>query len=161
MLATSAQRTVKGLKWAQLQERSPFPKTRPRASALKRGLAFERGVGRRLWRMVDAGELRGDLRLGQWIMFADREGISYAQPDAYLITPTLALLMECKLTQSDSAEAQMQSLYLPLLQHLYELPIVCLQVCKNLRYVPEKLIESPAALLGKPRPGTFTWHLFD
>lgn len=160
-MTTAVQRRVRGLRWAQLQVKSPFPPSAPRASALKRGLAFEKLVGRRLLRMVDSGELFGHLCLGQWIVFADHLGLSHAQPDIYLLTPKLVLLMECKLTQSDGAEDQMKLLYVPLLKHLYELPVVCLQVCKNLRYVPKRLVNGPEDLLDRARPKMHTWHFYD
>ena len=160
-MPTTRQRKVRGLRWAQLQKNSPFAPTKPRASALRRGLAFEKNVGRHLLRLMDSGELVGDLRLGQWIVFSDDFGVSHAQPDAYLLTTHLVLLMECKLTQSDAAEDQMRLLYVPLLKHLYELPVVCLQVCKNLRYIPQRLVDGPEALLDKARSKMHTWHFYD
>jgi hypothetical protein len=55
----------------------------------------------------------------------------------------------------------MLALYAPLLRYIYELPVVCLQVCKNLRYVPKRLVDGPAALLAKPTQGVSTWHVFE
>lgn len=108
--------------------------------------------------MVNVGELEGELVLKQWILFADSNGIGWAQPDAYLVMKERILLVECKLTQSDEATPQMISLYLPLLRKIYDTPILCLQVCKNLRYVPKKFVESPQELLERPGPGAYTWQ---
>lgn len=160
-MTTTTQRRVRGLRWAQLQAKSPFPKTRLRSSSMKKGLAFEKNVGRHLLRMVDRGELAGSLRLGQWIVFSDDFGVSHAQPDIYLLTTKLVLLMECKLTQSDAAEDQMRLLYVPLLKHLYDMPVVCLQICKNLRYVPNLLVNGPEDLVDKARTKMHTWHFYD
>ena len=125
---------------------------------MKRGLAYERKVGRFLKREVQTGRLDGELRLGQWILFADQFGVSWAQPDAILIQEKMILLMECKLTQTDSVKPQLLSLYLPLLRFIYNRPIVCLQICKQLRHAPEKEVDDPQELLRYPGPGVFTWH---
>jgi len=104
------------------------------------------------------GQLLGVLNLNQWILFSDETGIHYAQPDAYLIVPERILLMEIKLTQTDTAKLQLLRLYLPLLQKIYDMPVVCLQICKRLRYEPKKLVENPLELLASPGPGVYTWH---
>ncbi len=151
-------RRIRGLKWAELRSDGPFPTQKPRRRAQKAGLAYEKKVGRTLKRMLRDGELQGELRLNQWILFADDNGIGWAQPDIYLLMEKSILLMECKLTQSDVATPQLLSLYLPLLRKIYNLPILCLQVCHNLRYVPKKIVEGPQELLSAPGPGVFAWH---
>lgn len=151
-------RRIRGLKWAELRDDGPFSKQKPKRRAHKAGLAYEKKVGRWLNRMIRDGELQGELRLSQWLLFADENGIGWAQPDAYILMEKGILLMECKLTQSDVATPQLLSLYLPLLRKIYNLPILCLQVCHNLRYVPKKLIEGPKELLEAPGPGVFVWH---
>ena len=162
MAATNGHRSVKSLNWAELRSDSPFPKTRERRSAYKRGLSYERSVGRKLQRLNRTGLLPGELRLGQWISFSDENGYGHAQPDAYLKTDDMVLLMEVKLTQTDAAERQLQQLYEPLLLQLYGLPVICLQVCENLRYTPRGLVEGPLGLLGRSElgkaNGCFTWH---
>ena len=151
-------RRIRGLKWAELRDDGPFPKQKPKQRAHKAGIAYEKKVGRRLGRMIRDGELEGELRLSQWLLFADDNGIGWAQPDAYIIMKNGILLMECKLTQSDVATPQLLSLYLPLLRKIYNLPILCLQVCHNLRYVPKKIVEGPQELLEAPGPGVYVWH---
>lgn len=151
-------RRIRGLKWAELREDGPFPKQKPKQRAHKAGMAYERKVGRWLKRMIQNGELSGELCLNQWLLFADDNGVGWAQPDAYILMEKRILLMECKLTQSDVATPQLLSLYLPLLRKVYDLPILCLQVCHNLRYVPKRLVDGPRELLEAPGPGVFVWH---
>ena len=155
---TNEVRKIRGLKWAELREEGPFAKQKPRRRAHKAGLAYEKKVGRALKRMLRAEELEGDLYLGQWVLFADDNGTGWAQPDAYIVRSDGILLIECKLTQSDVATPQLLSLYLPLLRKIYNLPILCLQVCHNLRYVPKKFVEGPRELLAAPGPGVYLWH---
>ena len=153
-------RKVVGLRCAELRDLGPFTsEPKSRISSVKRGNAYERVVERSLKRRVLAGELLGELRLQQWILFADVNGVQWARPDAYLIMDDGILLMEAKLTQTDSASKQLLGLYLPLLRQIYNVPILCLQVCKNLRYVPHKLVEHPAELIEHPGPGVYTWQL--
>lgn len=152
-------RRIRGLKWAELRPESPWPYQRPRRSAVKRGRAYERKTGRVLRRMIKDGELSGVLHLGQWFLFSDQNGTGWAQADAYLVMKDKILLMECKLTQNDTAVAQMISLYLPILRYIYDLPVLCLQVCRNLHYVPSKFVESPQELIDNPGPGAYTWNL--
>ena len=151
-------RRIRGLRWAALQFEGPFPKQKPRQRAHKAGIAYEKKVGRKLKRMLREGELEGELKLSQWISFGDENGAGWAQPDAYILMEDGILLIECKLTQSDTATPQLLSLYLPLLRKIYNLPILCLQVCHNLRYVPKKLVEGPRELLENPGPGVYVWH---
>ncbi len=155
---TNEVRKIRGLKWTELRENGPFSKQKPRRRAHKAGLAYEKKVGRVLKRMLRDEELVGELFLSQWILFADDNGMGWAQPDAYILRPDGILLIECKLTQSDGATPQLLSLYLPLLRKVYNLPILCLQVCHNLRYIPKKIVESPMELLRDPGPGVYLWH---
>ena len=150
-------RKVKGLKWSELRDYGPFPgknQNRNAKACVKKGHAYERVVHRELKRL----DLGGEICFQQWIMFADENGLGWAQPDLYVLWPNLLLLIECKLTQSKSADQQLLGLYLPLLRDIYQLPILCLQVCKNLRVVPPKLVDGPADLLKFPGPGVHTWQ---
>ena len=151
-------RRIRDLKWAELRDEAPFKKKKPRKTSIKKGLAYEKLVGRELKRQVSDTLLEGELFLGQWILFTDKFGVGWAQPDAYILMEDRILLLEVKLTQSDSAVPQLLSLYLPLLRKIYDLPILCCQVCRNLRYIPKKFVENPQEILAKPGPGVFTWH---
>lgn len=150
-------RRVEGLKWAELREHGPFSgkhQNRNAKACVKKGHSYERSVHREIKRL----DLGGEICLHQWIMFADSNGLGWAQPDIFIIWDNLLLLIECKLTQSSSAEIQLLSLYLPLLKEVYQLPTLCLQVCKNLKVVPRKFVDGPEDLLGFPSAGVHTWH---
>ena len=154
-------RRIRGLIWAEFRDESPHVKpTGQQKRRFKSGNAYEKQVGRFLKRELQSGALVGELFLGQWVLFQDSNGRGYAEVDEFIVPPPPApiLLIEAKLTQTDCAIAQLISLYLPLLRKIYNRPIVCLQVCKNMRYIPDKFVESPQELLRNPGPGVFTWH---
>ncbi len=155
---TEGVRRIRGLEWAELRSEGPWPYMRPKKSSVKRGRAYERKTGRVLRQMIKDGELSGVLHLSQWFLFADKNGTGWAQTDDYIVMEDKILLMECKLTQNETAVAQMISLYLPLLRYIYNLPVLCLQVCRNLHYVPNKFVESPQELVNNPGPGAYTWN---
>lgn len=136
-------------------EQGPFPDRtqRNQKKCVKDGHSYERKVERHL-RRLDLGELCSQ----QWIMFADDNGLGWARPDIYVLLDNLTLIFEAKLTQSKTAEVQLLSLYLPLLRHVYETPMLLIQVCRNLRVVPNKLVDGPEDLLQNPGPGVYTWH---
>lgn len=135
------------------------------------GVTYERKFGKRLQREIDRGELEGELHSGQWLHWSGswleyrggentlRSGKAYAQPDHYIVQPEVILLFECKLTQTDEAEAQLVSLYTPLLEHLYKRPVLKTQVCKNIRHSIGPLeIHHPRELLAYPRSTPHTWN---
>ena len=111
-------RRVRGLRWVELRPDGPFKRPKPRRTCVKRGVAFERRVGKALKRALTSSNLDGELVSEQWFLFADQDGVNWAQTDHYLITEERILLMECKLTQTDSATPQLLSLYLPLLHSI-------------------------------------------
>ncbi len=78
-------------------------------------------------------EARGEFFPSQWLQFVDANGPGFAQPDFYFVRPDSVLCIECKLTQHPVAWEQLRGLYAPLLEKLYARPVVCVQVCKNLR----------------------------
>lgn len=150
-------RRIEGLVWVQLTDEGPIVSRKaPRKASVKRGRSYERKVARALKREHDKFE--GELFIGQWLLFKDRHGYGKAQPDVYIVRSDLVVLIECKLTQTENAIPQLLSLYLPLIKELYHRPVVCIQACHNLRYVPKKLIEDPMELIKNPRPGVWTWH---
>lgn len=108
--------------------------------------------------MLVRGELEGELYLSQWLGFSDENGAGWAQPDAFLVQENLVVIFEMKLTQTESARAQLLSLYAPLIKEIFGLPCVCIQVCKNIRERPHHKITHPRELVFKPKPGMWTWH---
>lgn len=117
-------------------------------------------IGRRLSSRIKEGELPAELISGQWFRFEDSRGPGYCQIDHYLICPGFIILIECKLTHTDYALDQMDKLYKIILEHIYQVPVVCVQVCKNLRRDrnPPDLITDISELVFKPRRGLHTWH---
>lgn len=152
-------RQVDTIRWVELREIGPFGKTRSKRTCVKRGHTYERKVGRELRDQLLTGELEsGELHANQWLLFSDSQGINWAQPDYYIVYPKVVLLIEAKLTQTDTATPQLLSLYRPLLAFHYDRPVLCVQVCQNLRHIPPRFIESPQEVLDHPGPGVHTWH---
>lgn len=118
-------------------------------------------MGRKLKRLMARGDLVGELHLDQWLRFTDKNGTGYCQPDAYIVSDEAILLIEVKLTQTQTAHTQMLKLYLPLLRMMYEKPVVCLQIFKNARAViPAKWkIKHPEELQRFPERGVFNWQV--
>lgn len=98
----------------------------------------------------------------QWFCFRDARGIGYAQTDIFMVFDTHVLLVECKLSQNTFAFPQMGNLYVPLLQHIYTRPVIGVQACKNLHFIPEKYwceeIEDEFEFKGEKK--MVTWHAF-
>ena len=111
--------------------------------------------------MVQRNELRGKLHVGKWFSYEDENGIGHCQPDQFIELPDMIVLFECKLSQTWRAEDQMKELYLPVLKHHYDRPVVMIQVFKIMKKLPSQkwIIEHPAELVDFPRPGVFTWHV--
>lgn len=123
-------RVIKDLLWVTLSEKSPWSKSRARLRGAKaRGRAYENKFG--VW--LERQNLPGTLFAHQWLAFEDENGVGYAQPDYFILRPDNVLLLECKLSQVDSAWDQLELLYAPLLGHLFSRPCIPVQVCKNLR----------------------------
>lgn len=121
-------------------------------------MSYEKLVGKRLKSRFESGELVGHLVEHQWFHFKDANGYGCCQTDYYIICNGFIVLLECKLTQSDYADDQMAKLYKPILEHIYEVPVVCLQVCKNMRRHPERSVRDVKQLMDAPFYGVYTWH---
>lgn len=134
---------------------SKKPKLR---GAQGKGLTYEKHVGRRLKRWQERGELYGEVILEQWFSFQDFNGHGYCQTDCLIVTDSLVFILECKLTYTDWAWPQLRELYKPIVEKVYERPSILIQVCKNLHYVPERMISSIQELMDFPLDGNLTWH---
>lgn len=130
-------------------------------------------MGRRLKQRIDRVELPTATQVApsplpwdgvelishQWFSFNDSNGGGCCEADHYLIHPRgFIILLECKLTQTDSAIDQMVKLYVPVLKEIYGMPVIPVQVCKNMRYQPDNLITDIEVLLKEPRMAVWTWH---
>ena len=120
---------VSGLGWVQPKPVGPWPEKKRRGRGSKaKGHKFEADCRRLLERHWQ----EADIMSGQWFKFGDDTGEHWAQPDYYIVLETEILLFECKLTQTSDAWRQLEHLYKPLLEFYYELPVVCVQLCRNL-----------------------------
>lgn len=123
-------RKITGLKWARFCETPAWTVgARTRKGKIARGRAYERKLGCELERL-SADEFGGDLFLGPWIEYEDSNGPGIAQPDAVIDFKSYAILLECKLKQSDLARQQIEYLYRPLLSHILRKRIICVEAFK-------------------------------
>jgi hypothetical protein len=109
-------------------------------------LAFERKLGKKLQRLLDSGKLSGKLFAKHWFQFQDANGPGWAQPDFFILEPHRVTIFEAKLTQTPAAWEQLHGLYQPLIEMAFKRPVVCVQVCKNIRWRDETLIRSFAEI---------------
>lgn len=123
-----------------------------------KGITYEKHVGRALTRWQQRGELQGEIILNQWFSFTDDNGHGYCQPDIIILTPSLAFILECKLTFTDWAWPQLKHLYKPVVEHVYQRPAIITQVCKHIYYNPPGQIESIQELIDSPKDRLNTWH---
>lgn len=161
----SSYRVIAGLKEAETMHQAPaaFRKSPKLKGCRAKGKTYERTVGRKLANRIKNGLLNfgsdmPTIHSEQWFYFRDMNGSGYCQTDHYLKYENFIVLLECKLTQSNDAIKQMALLYRPVLEHIYGLPVIPVQVCKNLRYNPPNLIVDIEDLLAEPKIQLWTWH---
>jgi hypothetical protein len=133
-------RIVAGLESAERCERPDhIPKSLARGTKAF-GLSFERAVARALPGAVH----------GPWYEFWDRDGKGYCQPDLVLVLPRLVLVIECKLSDTPAARAQLNELYLPVCAKAHGRPAQGLVIVKHLKpdstHVFSKLSEALQSL---------------
>jgi len=136
-------------------EEGPSRKKGKYTAVQKKGLVYEKQVARLFKRRSD---LEGKLFVSQWIMYEDVNGLGWAQVDLYLVQKEVILLVECKLSQTERAHAQLLYLYLPLLRKIYLQQIVCLQICKYMQCETDRMVLDPKDLIDYPRFGVWTLH---
>lgn len=153
-------RKIQNLKSARKLQEPPvrFQKKRRLKGSKAKGLTYERTVGRRLAKRIEKEQLPAELVSGQWFAFEDSNGYGCCQIDHYLICPGFIIILECKLTQTDSAEPQLRELYEPIIREVYKCPVMVIQVCKNLRHHPAHTLLDIREAIYKPRPEMWTWH---
>jgi len=78
---------------------------------------------------------------GQWYEFHDINGHGYCQPDIVFEDEGQIIVIECKLSNYFQAYTQLNSLYKPVLQEVYRLPVRTLVVMRSLRSdTPKKFV---------------------
>lgn len=75
------------------------------------------------------------------MLYQDGSGLRRAIPDGVLKSGKGVILIEVKYTHCELAWWQLNKLYLPLLTHVYKVPITCVEICHS--YDPE--VEFPVA----------------
>lgn len=163
-------RRVQKIVWVRTVDTAPIENIRPKGIKAQ-GIGYEKKFGKFLAREISEGDLDGELYSGQWLHWLGswlqyehgthrlKSSMAYAQPDHYILQDKCVLLFECKLTQTEEAEAQLNFLYAPLLQHLYQKPVLKIQVCKNIRHTIGPLeINHPREVLAYPRELPHTWN---
>lgn len=154
--SSKAPRRIEGLQSVGLAAESPWPKLKLKGSRAK-GKTYERRVGKYL-RAAFAGAPT-DFFEGQWLSFYDANGRGYAQPDIYMVFPTFVLVVEVKLKQNTLAHKQLDGLYRPLLERLYQRPTLLLQVFKFPRWeADERRVADWTSVLSLPPGRIFEWH---
>lgn len=146
-------RVVDGLVWACRAEASPFgfrKKTGRGKGAKANGLRYESAL---------AKELHFIAEHGIWWRFCDKNGPGVCQTDLVIVGKTMVVVLEAKYTYCDAAWVQLESLYKPVISAALALPVLGVQVCKNLlpgvRGVKRELGE---ALEIARAGGRATWH---
>jgi hypothetical protein len=114
-------RQVERLLWAEGVKDSPWPKAK---------LSGLPALGKRYENRV-AKALPGAVH-GPWFKYYDANGLGYCSPDFVLSCPEGILVLECKLTWTEEALAQLRGLYIPVLEKVTGLPVVGGVVLKSL-----------------------------
>ena len=116
-------RTVYGLRWARAATKVPFGAPRPRKPAKRLGIKYEKDL---------ALALGPSWVHGAWFEFSDQNGPGYCQPDLYRVYADCVVVLEAKYTWVPEGHPQIEHLYRPILEKVYDRPCVGVVVCKNL-----------------------------
>lgn len=121
---------------------------RPQTGSRSRGHTYERRVARHLRPLVE--DLGWTFYDHHWVS----HGTTWLQPDFLIITPSCAVVLEAKLTNTDCIYQTAK--YIRLVSLELSLPTWAAQVCRNLTpRSPKRLCTDFYDL----EPGA-TWHLF-
>lgn len=137
-------------------QKPPSLKPKKLKGARAKGKTYERKVGKKLAYRAD--KLNIELRSQEWIEYEDTNGYGYCQPDYYFICNGFIILAECKLTYTEQAFNQMTQLYMPVLKHIYKVPVIPVQVFKNLRCHLPNMVRDITDIYDKPKHGLWNWH---
>lgn len=121
-------KTAVGLTFAAPCQRPNFiPKSRPKGVKAE-GLRYERLVGKEFPKALVA----------QWWNYIDANGPGWCQTDLVLRSAKRALVLECKLTDTDYAVGQLKLLYLPVVELALGVPAYGIVVAKYLTPATER-----------------------
>lgn len=119
-------RFINELVWARACERPQgMPVARPRG-AKRLGLLYEKSLVAAFGDRAFAGK---------WFEFLDQNGPGWCQPDLIFARSRVIFVLECKYTWTPEGHSQIERLYKPVLELVFGVPVVGIQVCKRL--VPE------------------------
>lgn len=113
-----------------------------------KGITFEKRVGKVLRGLFD------DVRSGTWFEYHTQTRSGVCCMDHFVLLRDRIILVECKLSEKDTAWKQM-ALYAPLLAAHYQLPVARVQAARHLR-TGRRLIDDVA--LAKP-DAEHLWHV--
>lgn len=148
-------RIVNGLRWAMLAEKGPFDAPRRLTGRKRAGIKYENDLAKALGKRAEHGP---------WINFADKNGPGWAQPDFLIEFPfsDALLILETKYTWVRDAYSQIESLYKPLIQHIYSKPAFGIVVAKVLtpdcHQLPIYRSLDEAAIAACSEGKTVLWH---
>jgi hypothetical protein len=79
------------------------------------GIRYEKAVG------SAARDLKwGKVLCGQWFEFSDWNGAGYCQTDVLIVRQFDVIVLECKLTEVLDARIQLEDLYLPVVEKVFD-----------------------------------------
>jgi len=113
-------RVITRLRWAE-RSINPWPRVRYTGAKAK-GVTFEKKVAKGL----------NFAEHNAWFVFEDMYGLGYCSPDIFWQEDGKIYLVECKLTDNKEAWQQIELLYTPILQFIYQMPIRGIVVAKQL-----------------------------
>ena len=115
-------RAIEGLRHAVPCPRpDTIPQQRPRGSKAA-GLRYERTVAKALPHAVHS----------PWYHFIDNNGRGHCNPDLTIDLGDCIAVLECKLTDTWQAYAQIRELYAPVLRLAHQVPVIGVVVVHNL-----------------------------
>jgi hypothetical protein len=97
---------------------------------------------------------------GQWVEYVDDGGHGYAQFDVLVVAPEVVLVFECKLSETGQGRRQIEDLYKPLLEHIFERPIRGIVVARHLTREtrPEAVVGTLGSAFALAAGGVPTLH---
>jgi len=99
-----------------------------------------------------------DIYPSQWIEYEDANGRGCAQPDLYIVGLGQTICVECKLTQNTAGQRQITDLYRPLLERLYQAPVLGVVAVNRLVFDPGVYsVRSLDELMKKRGTDVYTW----